>query len=225
MNKILILDDDIKLCEKLVKYFEGFNLNLSSVHHPHEGIKKLQAEKYDVLILDGMLPDMDGLEVCKKIREFSNIPIVFLTGKVEESDKILGLEYGADDYVTKPFSPRELVARIKSQLRRIQTKNSKSILAGSGIELNIGNYTAICNGETIDLTATEFEILKFLIEHKGAVKSREDIMEGLYGDTWEAFDRSLDIAISRVRKKLKKVHEKEFIKTVRLKGYMFVDEN
>jgi len=225
MSKILILDDDIKLCEKLEKYFSGLNLNLSMSHHPHEGIKKLKEESFDVLILDGMLPDLDGLEVCKQIREFSSIPIVFLTGKVEESDKILGLEYGADDYVTKPFSPRELVARIKSQLRRIQTKATKSILSSAGIEMNIGNYTATCNGKVIDLTATEFEILKFLIEHKGSVKSREDIMEGLYGDTWEAFDRSLDIAISRVRKKLKKVHEKEFIKTVRLKGYMFVDEN
>jgi DNA-binding response OmpR family regulator len=225
MSKILIIDDDIKLCEKLHKYLEGFNLNLEMIHHPLEGIKKIKDSSFDVLILDGMMPDLDGLETCKRIREFSEIPIIFLTGKVEESDKVLGLEYGADDYVTKPFSPRELVARIKSQLRRKNSKATPGVLQSSGIELNVGNYTASFNSKSVDFTATEFEILKFLLENKGVVKSREEIMEGLYGDTWEAFDRSLDIAISRVRKKLKNIDDKELIKTVRLKGYMFVNEN
>jgi DNA-binding response OmpR family regulator len=225
MSNIIIIDDDIKLCEKLDKYFEGFNLKLTSIYHPLEGLEKIKSSKFDVLILDGMLPDLDGLEVCKRVREFSDIPIIFLTGKVEESDKILGLEYGADDYVTKPFSPRELVARVKSQIRRLNSSSSLSLLKSSGIELNVGDYSAKYNGNSVDLTATEFEILKFLVEHKGNVKSREEIMEGLYGDTWEAFDRSLDIAISRVRKKLKKIDDKDLIKTIRLKGYMFIDEN
>ena len=173
-----------------------------------------------------MLPEMDGFEVCKKIREFSNIPIIFLTGRVEEADKILGLEHGADDYVTKPFSPRELVARVKSQLRRNQNLANSPTISEAQLELNTGNYTAFYSGKEIKFTATEFEILKFLVENKGNVKSREEIMEGLYGDTWEAFDRSLDIAISRIRKKLKEGTEgKELIKTVRLKGYMFVTDS
>ncbi len=223
MEQILIIDDDTSLCEKLKKYFEGYQLELSAEHNGSSGVESVKKNKYKVIILDGMLPDLDGHEVCKEIRSFSNIPIVFLTGKVEESDKILGLEYGADDYVTKPFSPRELVARIKSQLRRLESTDLVK-LESAGISLNMGDYSANFNQEPLDLTATEFEILKYLVENKGIVKSREEIMEGLHGESWEAFDRSLDIAISRIRKKLKKVSDTELIKTVRLKGYMFINE-
>ena len=223
MDNILIIDDDKRLCEKLSKYLKDFAMELADAQDPIEGIELLKKNDYKVLILDGMLPNMDGLEVCRKVREFSVIPIIFLTGRVEEADKILGLEYGADDYVTKPFSPRELVARVKSQLRRQELQEDKnSSVEHSGLELNTGSYTAKYEGEIIKLTATEFEILSYLVENQGQVKSREEIMQGLHGDTWEAFDRSLDIAVSRIRKKLSNISGgKEFIKTVRLKGYIF----
>ncbi|OIQ16436.1 MAG: hypothetical protein BM556_14940 [Bacteriovorax sp. MedPE-SWde] len=227
MQKIIMIDDDKKLCDKLSEYFDGFQLSLSSFQTSKDGLDAIKESDFSVLILDGMLPDMDGFEVCKEVRKFSDIPIIFLTGRVEETDKILGLEYGADDYVTKPFSARELVARVKSQIRRIDVKGSSNKeLESAGLTLNPGSYTASYMAKDIDLTATEFEILKFLFENKGETKSREEIMEGLYGDTWEAFDRSLDIAISRIRKKLKSAcPDVEFIKTVRLKGYIFVDFN
>lgn len=227
MIKVIIVDDDTKLCSKLIEYFKDFQIELLAFHHPSDGIGALKNQKFDVMILDGMLPDKDGFEVCKEVRQFSNIPIIFLTGRVEETDKVLGLEYGADDYVTKPFSARELVARIKSQIRRVELKSSGTKeVQSSGLSLNPGNYNASYGDDVIDLTATEFEILKFLVENKGLTKTREEIMEGLYGDTWEAFDRSLDIAISRIRKKLKSVCPNiEFIKTVRLKGYIFVDNS
>jgi DNA-binding response OmpR family regulator len=227
MSKIIIIDDDKRLCEKLEKYLLDFSFDLVSYNEPLPGIEAIRNNQYSVLILDGMLPGMDGFEVCKKVREFSQIPIIFLTGRVEEADKILGLEYGADDYVTKPFSPRELVARIKSQLRRGgHVPTSASTTSEDGLELNLGSYTAKYQGELIKLTATEFEILNYLVQHKGMVRSREEIMQGLHGDTWEAFDRSLDIAVSRIRKKLKEISNgKEFIKTVRLKGYIFATES
>jgi len=227
MGKIIIIDDDEKLCSKLVRYFKDFQLELEAFHRPDEGISAIKDHKYDVLILDGMLPGKDGFEVCKELRTFTNIPIIFLTGRVEETDKILGLEYGADDYVTKPFSIRELVARVKSQLRRVSHKDDQvKEMGNAGLVLNPGSYTTTYKDEKIELTATEFEILKFLVENKGQTKSREEIMEGLYGDTWDAFDRSLDIAISRIRKKLKSAcPDIEFIKTVRLKGYIFVDHS
>ncbi len=227
MSKIIIIDDDEKLCTKLVGYFKDFSLDLEAFHRPDDGIKAIKDSDFNVLILDGMLPGKDGFEVCKELRSFTNIPIIFLTGRVEETDKILGLEYGADDYVTKPFSVRELVARVKSQLRRTSLKDdSVKEMSSSGLILNPGSYTTSYENKAIDLTATEFEILKFLAENKGQTKSREEIMEGLYGDTWDAFDRSLDIAISRIRKKLKAAcPDIEFIKTVRLKGYIFVDHS
>lgn len=223
MANIIIIDDDQRLCDKLEKYLAGFSLKLTSFNTPKEGIESIRVSKYDVLILDGMLPDIDGLEVCRQVREFSDIPIIFLTGRVEEADKILGLEYGADDYVTKPFSPRELVARIKSQLRRSETRVDTSEILENDLKLNDGSYTAFYKNSEIKFTATEFEILQFLAKNKGQVKSREEIMQGIHGDTWEAFDRSLDIAVSRIRKKLKEISDgREFIKTVRLKGYIFV---
>lgn len=225
MEEIILIDDDKRLCDKLKKYFKEFSLDLHTFTNPLDGIKNIEVGDYKVLILDGMMPDMDGFEVCKKVREFSQIPIVFLTGRVDEADKILGLEFGADDYITKPFSPRELVARIKSQLRRVNQQLETKI-SGNDLELNTKNYTAAYKGQEIKLTATEFEILHYLESFKGEVKTREEIMQGLYGDTWESFDRSLDISISRIRKKLKEiVGDKEFIKTVRLKGYIFVDND
>lgn len=227
-----MIDDDERLCDKMKQYLASFSLDLGSFHTPAAGIEAVKNGNYDVLILDGMLPGMDGTQVCREIRQFSTIPIIFLTGRVEEADKILGLESGADDYITKPFSPRELVARINSQLRRfgVLAGNStaaieKKTLEEQDLELNSSNYLAFYKKTEIKFTATEFEILKFLMEHKGHIVAREEIMQGIHGDTWEAFDRSLDIAISRIRKKLNSVApEVEFIKTVRLKGYLFVSE-
>lgn len=224
MQKIILIDDDQELATKLKRFFEDYSFDLNAFTNPLEAIDYLKNEKPLLVILDGMMPEMDGLDVCKKIREFSNIPIIMLSGRVEEIDKIMGLENGADDYVTKPFSPRELVARIKSQIRKLDylSKNQdNSSLEFSDLKINENTYEVTLKNNLIPLTATEFEILKFLATYKGEVKSREEIMQALHGDTWEAFDRSLDIAISRIRKKLASIDDKEYIKTVRLKGYVF----
>ena len=227
--QVLIIDDDEKLGESLGQYFSKFSINLLVALRPSAGMVLLEKNQVDLILLDGMLPEKDGLEVCREVREESNIPIIMLTGRVEQEDKILGLDYGADDYVTKPFEPRELVARINSLVRRSKRMSSpkevgKKTNVGS-LELDPGCFVAKYNGEDLKLTTQEFEVLHILMESSGATLSRESIMQELHGEDWKAFDRALDIAISRIRKKLNKYEEKEFIKTVWGKGYMFVSQD
>jgi len=226
---VLLIDDDEKLGETLAKYFDKFSLTLLPANRPSKGMELLKSNEVDLILLDGMLPEKDGLEVCREIRSESDIPIIMLTGRAEQEDKILGLDYGADDYVTKPFEPRELVARINSLIRRSK-KMAKSGHNGQKLEmdklvLDPGNFTAHYNDENLNLTTQEFEVLYFLMESAGKTLTRESIMQGIHGEDWKAFDRALDIAVSRIRKKLKKLdHEKEFIKTVWGKGYMFLKD-
>lgn len=227
--KILIIDDDQKLCERLQEYFLQFELDLISTHRPSEGLSKLKTEAVDLIILDGMLPEMDGLDVCRTIREHSSIPIIMLTARGDEIDRIVGLEQGADDYIAKPFSPRELIARIRSTLRREQsrfiTNNIPRLLIAGDLILNTANLEVKLENELLSLTGMELDILRIFMESPGAVLSREKIIELIHGQDWTAFDRSLDIAISRLRKKIKdSVPDGQYIKTIRGKGYIFVHE-
>jgi len=228
--KVLLIDDDEKLCNQLQKYFSDFQIDCDFATHPNEGLTKFKNNNYEVVILDGMMPDKDGFEVCKEIRETSSIPIIMLTGRVEEADKIIGLEYGADDYVTKPFSPREIVARIKAQTRRQSMLHNKGelnveTLRSGKLLLAQKELTASYDDKNLNLTTQEYGVLFILMSTPHKSLTREEIMEKLHGEDWKAFDRALDITISRLRKKLKDVEQDtEFIKTVWGKGYMFVQD-
>jgi DNA-binding response OmpR family regulator len=222
---ILIIDDDEKLNRLLTDYLGNQGYLVLTATHPDDGLKKLKSQSPHLIILDIMLPDMNGFEVCKIIRRSSTVPILMLTARGEVTDKVVGLELGADDYLAKPFEPRELVARIQSILRRTgQTVMTTKRRFGS-LVVNFQKRIAYLENEPLDLTTTEFEALSLLVENPGAVLSRDQIMDALRGVECEAFNRSIDIAMSRLRQKLKdNPRFPVFIKTVWGTGYVFIAE-
>lgn len=222
-NTVLIIDDDEKLNALLENYLGGFGFTLKSSIHPVEGLQLLRSESFDLVILDVMLPEMDGFEVCRQIRKESSIPILMLTARGEVMDRIVGLEIGADDYLAKPFEPRELIARIQSILRRVTTPTPQNSFEGNGLRLHFDQRTVTLDGTAIDLTTTEFAALSLLVKQSGTVLSRDDILEGLRGMECEAFNRTVDITMSRIRNKLNDDPKNpRFIKTVWGTGYVFI---
>jgi two-component system phosphate regulon response regulator OmpR len=220
-TRVLIIDDDERLNVLLTEYLERFGCSVRAETRPTAGLRALKADPPDLVILDVMLPEMDGLAVCKKIRETSRVPVIMLTARGDVSDRIVGLELGADDYLPKPFEPRELVARIQAVLRRGVTDDADVIRAGV-VEVNWTTRTARVDGREIALTTAEFELLGFFVRHSGRVLSRERIMEGTHGINWAAFDRSIDVLVSRLRQKLgDDPRRPAFIRTVRGVGYSF----
>lgn len=226
MNKtILIIDDDKKLNNLLSDYFSKFGFKVTTVTHPDEGLKILKRELPDIIILDIMLPKMDGFEVCKEIRKEYSIPIIMLTARGEVTDRIVGLELGADDYLPKPFEPRELVARIQSVLRRSSEDLKSGIIKFGRLVVDIEKHSVLLDGENVDLTTMEFEILSLFIRNPGKVFTRDHLMDRIRGIEWEAFDRSIDVLISRLRQKLNEHPKKpSFIKTIWGTGYKFIGE-
>lgn len=226
MTKILLIDDDEKLGELLHNYFKRFDLELIAATHPAEGLEKLRSEHPDLVILDVMLPDQDGFEVCRAIRRFSKVPIVMLTARGEVTDRIVGLEIGADDYLPKPFEPRELVARIQNVLRRSAAAgDSEGPLRYRGLVIDRDKRTAELEGKPLDLTTMEFRLLSLLAANPGRVYSRDDILNELRGIDAQLFSRSVDILVSRLRHKLNDTAKQpRFIKTVWGSGYTFVGE-
>jgi DNA-binding response OmpR family regulator len=232
MNKsILVIDDDVKLSGLLEEYLGKYNFQVTSSETPGDGLARLKANHYDLVILDIMLPEMDGFETCKLIRKDYEVPIVMLTARGEVTDKIVGLELGADDYLPKPFEPRELLARIQSVLRRVEQKFKKNETlkfdtpAGYLI-VDPNKRTAFLNDKDLELTSTEFELLMLFVKHNGKVLSRDEIMQNTRGISWMSFDRSVDVMVSRLRNKLKHKNAKkdQVIKTVHTVGYMFFAE-
>lgn len=220
-TRVLIIDDDERLNTLLTEYLARFGYSVRTAARPTAGLRALKADPPDLVILDVMLPEMDGLAVCKKIRETSRVPVIMLTARGDVSDRIVGLELGADDYLPKPFEPRELVARIQAVLRRGVTDEADVIRAGS-VEVNWTTRTASVDGRQIALTTAEFELLGFFVRHSGRVLSRERIMEGTHDINWAAFDRSIDVLVSRLRQKLgDDPRHPAFIRTVRGVGYSF----
>lgn len=226
MNKtILIIDDDKKLNNLLSDYFSKFGFKVTAVTHPDEGLKILKRELPDIIILDIMLPKMDGFEVCKEIRKEYSVPIIMLTARGEVTDRIVGLELGADDYLPKPFEPRELVARIQSVLRRSSEDLKSGIIKFGRLVVDIEKHSVLLDGENVDLTTMEFEILSLFIRNPGKVFTRDHLMDRIRGIEWEAFDRSIDVLISRLRQKLNDHPKKpSFIKTIWGTGYKFIGE-
>jgi len=224
-KQILIIDDDSKLNSLLTDYLSKFGFSVSSVINPSEGLKKIKHQLPDMIILDVMLPGMDGFEVCKQIRKEYSVPIIMLTARGEVTDRIVGLELGADDYLPKPFEPRELVARIQTVLRRNSDQVKTEILEFGELKIDSRKQEVLLNSNLLDLTTAEFEILYFLAKNSGKVLNRDQIMESLRGYEWESFNRSIDILLSRLRHKLNDDPKNpKWIKTIWGTGYLFIGE-
>lgn len=222
---VLLIDDDDRLAELLQTYMEGHGFTLTAANTVQEGLRKLRSDNFDIVLLDIMLPDGDGLEVCKKIRAGSSIPILMLTARGADEDKVIGLELGADDYLAKPFNPRELVARVKAVLRRKSTggwTDQRGAIEIQDFYLNPSNQKVLVRGVDIELTSAEFRLLKVLCENPGRVFTRERLMDLVQGRDFDGVDRSIDVHISRLRNKIEKDPKNpRWIKTVWGSGYRF----
>ena len=224
MTKIMIIDDDIELTQLLVEFLSKFKYELEIFHRPMDALKFLKDNSFDIILLDIMLPEMDGLQVLRSIREHSEVPIMMLTAKGDVSDKIVGLELGADDYLAKPFEPKELLARIQSILRRVKFSNSMiDVIEFDDLVVDKVKEEVILDGETVHLSTSEFEALALFIDNNNEVLDREFLVENLRGIQWQTFDRSVDVLVSRLRNKLGETPNKtRFLKTVHGVGYKFV---
>ncbi|MDJ0806778.1 MAG: response regulator transcription factor [Gammaproteobacteria bacterium] len=220
MSNILLIDDDQALAEPLRDYLQQFDLQLVSVTHPNDGLQLIRLNPPDLVILDIMLPDMDGFEVCRQIRRSSDLPIIMLTARGDVMDRVVGLELGADDYLAKPFEPRELVARIQNILKRAHepTRHGRQIEIGE-LSLNLEQQQVICRGTALELTTMEYRLLELLARSPGKPFSRDEIISVLKGTEAELYTRSVDILVSRVRHKLQPL---DYIKTVWGTGYSLV---
>jgi len=224
-NKILIIDDDPKLNDLLNEYLVKFGFDVISAIHPHEGLKLIESQQPDLIILDIMMPEMDGFEVCREVRKEYSIPIIMLTARGEVTDRVVGLELGADDYLPKPFEPRELVARIQTVLRRIQASTSSNELKIGELEIYPEKYIAKINNTILDLSTMEFDVLHLFVKNKDRVLSRDQLMDNLHGVDWSVYDRSIDVLVSRLRQKLNDdPRTPKYIKTIRGLGYKFIGE-
>lgn len=222
-TRVLIIDDDEKLNALLEEYLGRFGFTVRAVTHPTEGLRVLKNEMPDAVILDVMLPGMDGFEVCRRIRESSRVPIVMLTARGDVMDRVVGLELGADDYLPKPFEPRELVARIHAVLRRGSGAAEDEVVRVGSLEVNWTTRSAHLDHEDLALTSAEFELLALLVRNRGRVLSRERIMDETRGIDWDAYDRSIDVLVSRLRQKLgDDARRPAFIRTVRGAGYSYI---
>jgi DNA-binding response OmpR family regulator len=226
MNKILLIDDDEKLGELLGTFFQRFDLDLSVAHEPKAGMAMLTSVDPDLVILDVMLPGQDGFEVCRNIRKTSAVPIIMLTARGEVTDRIVGLEIGADDYMPKPFEPRELVARIQNVLRRSgPSRQQGQNLVYEGLNIDLERRTAELDGELLDLTTMEYQLLALFTQNPGKTYTRDEILNELRGIDAQLFSRSVDILVSRLRQKLGDTSKQaRFIKTVWGTGYAFIGQ-
>lgn len=226
-NTVLVIDDDEKLNSLLKDYLRQFGYSVFAAAHPGQGLKMITEHAPDIIILDIMLPGMDGFEVCKEIRKTSDVPIIMLTARGEVTDRIVGLEIGADDYMPKPFEPRELLARLQSILRRVEGSkvNQRNGAQFGSLRIDFDRQAAYFDEVDLELTTAEYEILSLLIKKQGKVLSRDRILDAIRGIEWEAFNRSVDVLISRLRQKLKDDPKNpRFIKTIWGSGYMFIGE-
>ena len=224
MNKVLIIDDDRKHSELLQTYFKRFGINLICALESEEGFRKLRREEPDLVLLDVMLPGKDGFEICREIRKNSNIPIIMLTARGEVIDRVSGLELGADDYLGKPFEPRELVARVQAILRRSEAAGpTGGKLEFEGMSIDTETRTVEVDGAPVDLTSMEYELLLILARRHGKKMSRDDILSELRGIDAAILTRSVDIMVSRLRGKIgDSVKPPRFIQTIWGRGYSFV---
>lgn len=228
MKKLLVIDDDRKLCELLTEYLEQNGFEVETVHDGIEGIEKGCSGDFDLIVLDIMLPGENGIEVLRQVRARTDTPVVMLTARGDDVDRIIGLEMGADDYLSKPFNTRELVARIRTVLRRAKPEreepapHSAKRLAVGDVEIDLGTRSVLCSGRQIELTAVEFNLLEHLLRNAGELVSREDLTLKVLGRRLTPYDRSIDGYVSKLRKKLgHEVSGNERIKAIRSVGYLY----
>jgi two-component system response regulator CpxR len=217
--RLLIVDDDTELCSLLQEFLQREGYSVQCVHDGKSGLELAQQGGFDLIILDVMLPGMDGFEILKRLRTESKIPVLMLTARGQDVDRIVGLELGADDYLPKPFNPRELSARVKAILRRTEPKPNRGRVEVNGIALDPGTREVTCEGKPVEVTTLEFDILEQLIRNAGRVVSRDGLMESLYNRKATPFDRSIDMHVSHLRRKLE--GGRPVIKTIRGVGYQF----
>ena len=222
-KRVLMIEDDDDLAAMVGEYLGSRGFDVTARSDAASGMKAFHAGSYDALILDVMLPDMDGFEICRRVRAESGVPIVMLTARGEETDRIIGLELGADDYLPKPFSPRELLARLNAVLRRgTGGVSSTPVLRFGRLEIDPNTRTVSLDGEACNVTGYQFDLLHVLAVNAGRVMSREALMDRLRGEDLEAFDRSIDVHISRIRSAIEDDPKKpRRILTVRGAGYVF----
>lgn len=228
-QRVLIIDDDRKLCRLIQEYLAPLGYAVEAVHNGHDGAVRAVHDSWVAVLLDVMLPGMDGFEVLKRIRARSDVPVLMLTARGEESDRIVGLEIGADDYLPKTFSTRELLARLRAVTRRVRSGDTSGadgevaeIVAGR-LRIQPASRTALFEDKPMMLTPVEYDLLLALVKARGRVKSREQLLDQIREREYDVFDRSIDVHISALRKKLgDDPREPKFIRTVRSAGYMFV---
>ena len=224
MYKVLITDDNKQIVSILSEYCKKNNFTVSTVFDGEAALKEIEENEFDIILLDVMMPKKDGFDVCRQVRTFSNVPIIMITARGEDYEKIMGLEIGADDYIVKPFSPGEIIARINAILRRITPKNDESakIFTFDNLEIDLNNFTVKINDEIISLTKKEIEILWTLATNQNKVFTRENLLDLIWGFDYFGESRTVDTHIKRLRAKLDNYeHEKWNIKTIWGVGYKF----
>ena len=225
---VLVIDDDVELCELVTEYLQTEGFRVEVVNDGADAVEMALSGTFRLIILDVMLPGLNGFEVLRRIRARSQIPVLMLTARGEEVDRIVGLEVGADDYLPKPFNPRELVARIRAILRRTQGKDSGFVpsqpesLSLGDIDLDTGTRRVQCAGQAIELTTVEFDLLEEFLRTAGSVMKREELVERVLGRTFSPFDRSIDMHVSKLRRKLGPHPDgSQRIKSIRSVGYLY----
>jgi two-component system response regulator BaeR len=223
-HRVLIVEDEIKIAELLQDYLKAAGFSVSCLYQGDGVISAVKDNPPDLILLDVMLPGKDGMEICRAIRKFSSVPVMMITARVEEIDRLIGLELGADDYICKPFSPREVVARVKAVLRRVYPKQDAKRLAAGPIRLNEETLQVTIYNEELKLTPSEFGLLKVMMTHPGRVFSRNELINKVQGYDFEGYDRTIDTHVKNLRKKIaSRLAGQEIISTVYGAGYKFTE--
>jgi len=229
LKKVLIVDDEKSIVKGLKSYLEQDDMQVDTAYDGEEAVDKAKTDAYDIILLDIMLPKLSGLEVCQIIREFSDVPIIMLTAKGDDMDKIIGLEYGADDYITKPFNILEVKARIKARLRRNSRNdeskdNRNNVIEKKGLKIETDSRRVYINGKEVSLTAKEFELVLLLVSNPNKVYSRDELLKEIWGATYPGDARTVDVHVRRLREKIE-THpaDPEYIHTKWGVGYYFQD--
>jgi two-component system response regulator CpxR len=224
VDRILVIDDDVELCSLVSEYLRPEGFQVESAHDGNSGLNRALSGDHLLVVLDVMLPRLNGFDVLRKLRDSSRIPVLLLTARGEDVDRIVGLEIGADDYLPKPFNPRELVARIRAILRRARGKGETPVpeaIRVGDVELDPATRAVLHRGKPVDLTSVEFGLLQVLLREAGRVVTREALVDEVLGRKFSPFDRSIDMHVSKVRKKLGDSGSEDYIKTIRGAGYIF----
>lgn len=226
MENVLLIDDDVELCSMLTDYLGRHGFRITAIHRGDTGLKIAQGKQWALVLLDVMLPGLDGFEVLRQLRSTSRVRVLLLTARGDDVDRIVGLEIGADDYLPKPFNPRELLARMRAILRRsgsVEQASASAILRVDDLELDPGARTVLTKRKAVDLTNVEFSLLEALMRSPGKVVSREELAERALGRNLNPFDRSLDMHVSRLRRKLDEASSSgDRVKTIRGAGYQLL---